>query len=74
MTKDDMKSRLMRCLLLLQQFDFEIKDKMWTENMVADHLSRIVKAEEDRRIIESFPNEHLFVAQCKVSWYAHIVN
>jgi hypothetical protein len=38
LTKKDAKPRLIRWILLLQEFDKEIKDKPGVENSVADHL------------------------------------
>ncbi|KAL6335789.1 hypothetical protein AAG906_039552 [Vitis piasezkii] len=40
LTKQDAKARLIRWILLLQEFDLQIKDKKKVENVVADHLSR----------------------------------
>ena len=41
MTKKDAKPRLIHWVLLLQEFDVVFRDKKGSENMVADHLSRL---------------------------------
>lgn len=41
MNKNDAKPRLLRWILLLQEFDIEIIDKKDIENGVADHLSHM---------------------------------
>ncbi|CAL9029904.1 unnamed protein product [Prunus brigantina] len=63
LAKKDAKPRLIRWILLLQEFDLEIKDKKGSENVVADHLSRLVhvsnEEEDSLPLRESFPDEQL---------------
>jgi hypothetical protein len=60
-SKKDAKSRLIRWILLLQEFDIEIRDKKGTENVVANHLSRLTMdfTEDATPISETFPDEQL---------------
>ncbi|CAN6579352.1 unnamed protein product [Malus baccata var. baccata] len=59
LTKKEAKPQLIRWILLLQEFDIEIRDKKGSENVVADHLSRMVHNEESLPILETFPDEQL---------------
>lgn len=47
---------------LLQEFDLEIRDKKGSENVVADHLLRLERAEhrDEGNIKDSFPDERIF--------------
>ena len=77
MAKKEAKPRLIRWVLLLQEFDLEIKDKKGSDNVIADHLSRVEKTtvqEEGREIAENFPDEQLFQLSLQSPWYADIVN
>ncbi|KAH9726990.1 hypothetical protein KPL70_008483 [Citrus sinensis] len=74
LAKKEAKPRLIRWILLLQEFNLEIRDKKGTENLVADHLSRLTTSEEAAPLKDDFPDEHLFVTQGMVPWYADIVN
>ncbi|XP_050897562.1 uncharacterized protein LOC127104422 [Lathyrus oleraceus] len=61
---EDSKPRLLRWILLLKEFDLEIRDKRGCENTVADHLSRmspIEENEEKRPIKDEFADEHILV-------------
>ena len=75
LSKKDAKARLIRWILLLQEFDLIIKDKKGVENVVADHLSRLEFSDptDGTPIRDDFPDEHLF-AVSQVPWYANIVN
>ena len=56
MTKKEAKPRLIRWVLLLQEFDVEIKDKKGTENLVADHLSRLEGVSDEVQVNDDFPD------------------
>ena len=71
-SKKEAKPRLIRWVLLLQEFDLEIKDKKGSKNSVADHLSRLhVPGRGDTSDI--FPNEHLLALSSHAPWLANIV-
>ncbi|KAG7572457.1 Integrase catalytic core [Arabidopsis suecica] len=61
--KKDTKPRLLRWILLLQEFDMEIVDKKGIENGAADHLSRM-RMEEATPIDDSMPEEQLLAVKC----------
>jgi hypothetical protein len=50
--KKGTKPRLIRWILLLQEFDVEIHDKKGVENVVADHLSRMNHGLDGKEPIE----------------------
>ncbi|GJW13998.1 reverse transcriptase domain-containing protein [Tanacetum coccineum] len=61
--KKDAKARLLRWVLLLQEFDFSVIDTKGAENYAADHLSRLENPYENvfdpKEINETFPLETL---------------
>ena len=75
MSKKEVKPRLIHWVLLLQEFDIEIKDKKGTKNV--DHLSCLEAdkgIEDPAEIEESFLDEHFFVTEAHLPWYANFVN
>ncbi|GJZ36754.1 reverse transcriptase domain-containing protein [Tanacetum coccineum] len=78
----DAKPRLLRWILLLQEFDVIIRDKKGVENVAADHLSRLENPHqsnlEKKEIIETFPLETLgivtFRGDSNTPWFADIAN
>ena len=75
LTKKNSKARLIRWVLLLQEFNLQIKDKKGVENVVADQLSRLTIAHDTHSppINDEFPEESLMQLE-KAPWYAHIAN
>ncbi|CAL8120525.1 unnamed protein product [Prunus armeniaca] len=76
--KKEAKPQLIRWTLLLQEFDLVIRDKKGSENVVADHLSRLVHGSNEEEDVlplrESFPDEQLFTLDAKDPWYADVIN
>ncbi|GKB79420.1 reverse transcriptase domain-containing protein [Tanacetum coccineum] len=75
--KRDAKPRLIRWILLLQEFDIEIKDRKGTENVTADHLSRIENDEssDDSEVDDNFPGETLMEINTKSElWFIDFAN
>ncbi|XP_070677840.1 uncharacterized protein [Malus domestica] len=69
LTKKETKPRLIRWMLLLQEFDVEIRDKKGSENVVADHLSRLVHEEDVVPIEKAFLDEQLLSIEVIVPWF-----
>nr|GEW75960.1 hypothetical protein [Tanacetum cinerariifolium] len=61
--KKDAKARLLRWVLMLQEFDFKVLDTKGADNLAADHLSRLENPYENildpKEINETFPLETL---------------
>ena len=75
LTKKDAKLRLIWWILLLQEFDLEIKDKKGVENSVADHLSRMSTTETKEQPINDFLRDDMLLkVETLHPWYANIVN
>ncbi|KAL0886170.1 hypothetical protein Bca101_010153 [Brassica carinata] len=66
LAKKDAKPRLLRWILLLQEFDLEIRDKPGIENGVADHLSRL-RIEGGIPIDEGLREEHVMAIMSVVA-------
>jgi len=74
LNKDDSKPRLIRRILLLQEFDLVIRDKKGSENVVADHLLRLVNEEvttNEAEVRDQFPDEFLISER---PWFADMAN
>ena len=52
MAKKDAKPRLIKWVLLLQEFDLAIKDNKGNDNVIANHLSRMEKPTKNERMAE----------------------
>nr|GEZ51887.1 putative nucleotidyltransferase, ribonuclease H [Tanacetum cinerariifolium] len=80
-SKKDVKARLLRWILLLQEFDFKVIDTRGAENYAADHLSRLENPYENifdpKEINETFSLENLNKVAHKdpsTPWFADLAN
>nr|GEY20406.1 reverse transcriptase domain-containing protein [Tanacetum cinerariifolium] len=80
--KKDSKARLLRWVLLLQEFTFKVIDTKGAENLAADHLSRLENLHQNvldpKEINESFPLETLNLVSTRgnssTPWFADFAN
>nr|GEU69693.1 reverse transcriptase domain-containing protein [Tanacetum cinerariifolium] len=81
-SKKDSKVRLLRWVLLLQEFTFKVIDTKGAENLAADHLSRLENPHQNvldpKEINESFPLETLNLVSTRgnlsTPWFADFAN
>nr|GEZ09585.1 hypothetical protein [Tanacetum cinerariifolium] len=81
-SKKDSKARLLRWVLLLQEFTFKVVDTKGAENLAADRLSRLENPHRNvldpKEINESFPLETLNLVSSRGSqstpWFADFAN
>nr|GEY33175.1 hypothetical protein [Tanacetum cinerariifolium] len=80
--KKDSKVRLLRWVLLLQEFTFKVIDTKGAENLAADHLSRLENPDQNvldpKEINKSFPLETLNLVSTRgnqsTPWFADFAN
>nr|GEY24271.1 DNA-directed DNA polymerase [Tanacetum cinerariifolium] len=57
LAKQDAKPRLLRWILLLQEFDVIIRDKKGAENLAADHLSRLENPHQGNFVVKAMSSQ-----------------
>jgi hypothetical protein len=74
LSKKEAMPRLIRWILLLQEFDMEIRDKKESDNVVADHLSRMHHGDDGMELIEDrMRDDHLYRVLHKGGWMHDII-
>jgi hypothetical protein len=75
LTKKNAKPHLIQLILLLQEFDLEIRDKKGVENSVADHLSRLQFEESTELYINDYMRDGTLLKVSTIDpWYANILH
>ncbi|RDX96198.1 Retrovirus-related Pol polyprotein from transposon 17.6, partial [Mucuna pruriens] len=70
----DAKSRLIRWMLLFQEFNIEIRNKKGVENSMEGHLSRIEREHDPMPIKDNFLYEQLLHITMPPPWFVDICN
>ncbi|GJT56730.1 reverse transcriptase domain-containing protein [Tanacetum coccineum] len=79
-SKQDAKPRLIRWVLILQEFDIKIRDKKGAKNIAADHLFHLENHEtkelNEAEIDDRFPNESIMKMNFNLEepWFADFAN
>ena len=60
MNKPITNGRVTRWLLLLQEYDIIVLNKLGKDNVVVDFLSRLTYNENEPPMEDHFPDKHLF--------------
>jgi hypothetical protein len=74
LARKDAKPRLICWILLLREFDVEIHDKKGVENVVADHLCKMNRGQDDKDPIEDkMRDDQLYQILDKDTWMIDII-
>jgi hypothetical protein len=72
--KPNLTGRVARWMLLLQEFNYEVKVRPGKQHIIADFFSRIDGPEDHQDIDNRFPDEELFqVELAQPTWYGDII-
>jgi hypothetical protein len=75
LTKKDAKPCMIQWILLLQEFDLEIRDKKGVENSVVDYLSHLQFEESAELPIDDYIRDDALLKVSPIDpWYANIIN
>jgi hypothetical protein len=69
LSKKDAKPRLIRWMLLLQEFDMKIRDKKGSDNVLVNHLSRMHHGDDGMELNEDrMRDDHLYRILDRGGW------
>jgi hypothetical protein len=74
MNKFVTNGRVIRWLLLLQEFDITILDRHGKDNIIAEFLSKITNDVDVIPAEDVFPYEHFFALSTNIPWLTYISN